>query len=218
MKFPVDKTLTIGQRDLINEDYSISWDWYDITTTRRCCHTCNLFSVNIQGLLNYVVKHWVKHFQASFVSTSKDSWNSPLTCQPTHSHQLKTSNCKHLLNIFFNSHLSHNWFSTLNSSRQKRFGSFLINTTRISTVSLSPFPSSPLLIFRFGISLFPLRNCSINSNRVQNSIIWFPLKISNDVGMIIDSSNLFKGVTIVNIDEMNTTFLRIAFLPWESSC
>ena len=83
---------------------------------------------------------------------------------------------------------------------------------------MSPFPTCPFLVFSLRVALFPLGYGTINTDGIDSSVVGFPVDVSDDVGVVVDSADFLKSIAVVDVDKMDAAFLSAAFLSRVGSC
>lgn len=142
-----------------------------------------------------------------------------MTGQPAHFNEFEPSHCEHLLHAFlFYSDLPDNRLSAFHASGQQRFGSLFVHAAGVPTIALSPFLTDPLLVLSFGVTLFPLGNGTVDSHRVEGSVVRFPVDVGDDVGVVVYSPDLLESIAVVDVDQVDAAFLCAAFLSRVGCC
>lgn len=164
VQLPVDEALPVSQRHLVDKDYAVLGDRYNVSAAGRGCHPCYLLPVDVQRLLHNVVKDRVEDLEAALLGASQDGGHLPLAGQPAHPHQLEPSHRKHLLHVLLDPYLPHHRLSALDPRRKQGFRSFLVHTAGVTAIALGPLPPGPLLALGFGVTLLPLGDGPINAD------------------------------------------------------
>jgi hypothetical protein len=71
---------------------------------------------------------------------------------------------------------------------------------------LVPLFAEPLFTI-FGITDFPLGDGAIDPDGVQELIIELPGEFGNKMGVVTQPGNLFKGITVIDINHVYVMFL-----------
>lgn len=70
MQLTVHKSLSTGQRYLVDKHNTVATSSQYVTATWRISYRRQLTTMHIQGLLYYVVEHRIKYFQTAILCTS----------------------------------------------------------------------------------------------------------------------------------------------------
>ena len=199
MQSLADKSFSIGQWDLVNENCAIFWDRKYVSSTWTYMDFRNLFEMDVNTLLDDVIEGAIEDLQCPTFSACDDCWDVPLGIKPLELVYSEPHCIDFLCQFFFQAILPHNIFAWLLSSGKKRFSCSFVQARSIFGVSLWPFSARPFLALR-SYFVLPFDDESICSDWIESSIVSFPSQLSDNAWVIAETSKFFKCIAVVNID------------------